>query len=43
MGVMGIEGHGSALAQPLYLMANECQRLSCVHPVQLWGRRQVQV
>ena len=28
---------------PLYLMANECQRLSCLHPVKLGGWWQVQV
>lgn len=33
----------SWLAYPLYLMANECQRLSCFHPVKLRGWWQVQV
>ena len=45
MGVLGTEG-ALALSQhayPLYLMTNECQRLSCLHPVKLWDWWQVQV
>ena len=45
MGVLVADGSLtlSWLAYPLYLVANECQRLSCVHPVKLLGRWQVQV
>lgn len=43
-GVLDAEGALalSWLAYPLYLMTNKCQRLSCLHPVKLWGWWQVQ-
>lgn len=46
VGVLGTEGALalSQLSYPLYLMmANECQRLSCLHPVKLWGWWQVHI